>query len=223
MGTKQRIIVAAGGLFLIGIAGTEHVGKRLFQHRYEEAVEARQRLERQFTSALTNHERITRELQEERTRSQALSEALNATKTELQQAHGRVSEEQKRVRELQLRVASLQQQTEQLQGELAMSLQERSGAAGASSPVQLEKIVVSDPGAAELRGRVLSVHQSWNFVVVDLGWDRVRIGDTISIVRNEQVVAKAKVERVQEQVCAATVLPEWNTAEVHVNDAAQVL
>ena len=89
--------------------------------------------------------------------------------------------------------------------------------------VELERVLVSSDGASPLQGRVISVHPEWNFVVIDLGWDAVKIGDTISILRNEAVLAKAKVERVQEGVSAAAVLPEWDADGIEVNDRAQLL
>ena len=59
--------------------------------------------------------------------------------------------------------------------------------------------------------------------MIDLGWDAVRIGDTVSIVRNGQLLAKARIDRVQEGVSAATLLSDWETAEIHVNDLVRVL
>ena len=125
-----------------------------------------------------------------------------------------------------MRLAAIQQQMEQLQGELAATLETRPKAASAdasSAPVRLERVVVSAGGAAGFQGRVLSVHQDWDFVVIDLGWNTVRVGDTVSIFRHNELLAKAKVERVQEAACAATVLPEWNAAEIRVNDLVRAL
>ena len=123
-----------------------------------------------------------------------------------------------------MRLSTTQQQMDQLQGELALALQSHSWAAQeASGAVQLERVVVSDAGASNLNGRVVSVNKDWHFVVIDLGWDAVRIGDTVSIFRGEQLLAKARVDRVQEGICAATILPEWGTAEVHVNDLVKLL
>ena len=89
--------------------------------------------------------------------------------------------------------------------------------------MQLDRVVVSEAGTSSLQGRIMSVHRDWNFVVIDLGWGQVRIGDTVSIFRNSQLLAKARVERVQEGVCAATVLPGWETAEIQINDVASIL
>jgi len=91
--------------------------------------------------------------------------------------------------------------------------------------IELEKVVVTHPAspAPGLQGRVLSVNPEWHFVVIDLGWDVVNIGDVVSIYRNDQLLGKARVERVQEQVCAAALLPEWVESQVQVNDVVRVL
>ena len=151
-------------------------------------------------------------------------------RNELEQSVGRLMEETRTVRELQMHLAAMQQQMDQLQGELAVTLQEHQGTPGQArqqqpkpAPVQLEKIVVSDAGSVGLQGRVLSVHRDWSFVVIDLGWDAVKIGDVASVFRNEQLLAKVRVDRVQEGICAATLLPEWEHADVRVNDSVRVL
>jgi len=114
-----------------------------------------------------------------------------------------------------------------VQGELALSLQQQGGASGTREGwIRLEKVVVGEPGAATaagFEGRVVSIHPEWQFIVVDLGWDAVTIGDVVSIYRGEQFLAKARVDRVQEAVCAATVLPEWQQAVLQVNDAVRPL
>jgi len=220
----RRILVAGVGLLLAVVATGEHLGRRLAERHYREALESRQQLEHRVGDVMRTHTQLTATLQREQQRSQALSEALASTRGQLEEAVGRLTEENKSVRLLQQRLASMQQQMDQLQGELAVTLEQRPRAASASaSPVQLERIVVSDSAGATVRGRVLSVNQDWNFVVVDLGWNHVRIGDVISIFRNEQLLAKARIERVQEQVSVATLLPEWSTAKVEINDLARVL
>ena len=76
---------------------------------------------------------------------------------------------------------------------------------------------------ADWQGRVISVHSEWQFVVTNLGWDAVDVGEVVSIYRQDKLLAKARIERVQERASAATLLPEWLHAEVQVNDVVRVL
>jgi hypothetical protein len=222
---KKGLWVLAGGvgLLLCGVAAGEHLYRRVIERRYHESVAARRQLELHLGEAVVAQQRLDGALSTERRRSQELSQALAGKQTEFEQAVGRLAQEAKTVRELQMRVASMQQQMDQLQGELSLAL-ERTGSAGTGSPaVQLERIVVSDGSAAAPQGRVLSINTEWNFLVLSLGWNAVRIGETVLIYRQDELIAKARVERVQEGVCAATILPEWRDSEVRTSDLVRLL
>ena len=225
MSRERQVLLAVLGVVLIGAAAGEHIYRRTVERRYHEAVQGRQQLELRFGEILATHEQLNSDLTSERRRSKELSEALASVRGQLEEAVGRLSQESRTVRELQMRLAAMQQHMDQLQGELALTLQEGQGGAKSEKPgpVQLERVLVSDAGAPGLQGRVVSVHRDWRFVVINLGWDAVKIGDTVSIFRNDELLAKARVERVQEGICAATLLPEWETAEVRINDLVRVL
>jgi DNA repair exonuclease SbcCD ATPase subunit len=215
--------IAAAGL--AGLAVIEHTHRRFVQRQLAEAILARQQLEQRVADVLATHERLKRDIEEEQQHSRELTDALATVRKELEDTTGRLADEIQHARRLQTRLAAMQGQLDQLQGELVTVLQKRQGsgaAAGGAAPVQLERIVVSD-AASDLTGRIISVHHEWDFVVINLGWDTVRIGDTVSIVRNGQLQAKARVDRVQEGMCAATVLPEWQTDAIRVNDVVRLL
>lgn len=224
MKIPQGFVPIMAGALLVAAASGEHVFRRVIEYRYRRALESRQELEVRFGQAMASRERIRTQLSREQQRSHALAEALASARSQLEQAVGRLSQETGSVRELRMRLGTMQSQMDQLQGELALALQRTTGTdAAAQQPVQLERILVSTLETPGLRGRVLSVHPEWNFVLIDLGWNVVNIGDTLSIVRNGQMLAKARVERVQEGVCAATLLPESEIAKVQINDAVQIL
>ena len=225
MSGTWKILIGVSGMAVLGAAVFEHGARRTAEHRCQQVVEARRQLEIQFGEVLATHEQLKGDLTREQQHAQELMQALAGMRARMEEAVGRLTDETRQVRELQTRLASMQQQMDQLQGELAVTIQDRqqSGAlTGTSAPVQLERIVVSDAASLGPNGHVLSVHRNWNFVVVDLGWDTVKIGDMVSIFRNDQLLAKARVDRVQEGVCAATILPGWETAEIRINDLARV-
>jgi len=223
--TRRRVLLAVLGVAVAVTAIIEDLNRRMIQHRYRQAVEGREHLERQFSGILSTHQQLTNDLAAERQRTQALSEAIAAKSAELEHAVGRRTEEAKMIRELQQRIRIQEQQMAQLQAELADALQMAQAASSAtpSAAVELERIMVSSDAASTLQGRVISVHPEWNFVVIDLGWDAVKIGDTVTIIRNEALMAKAKVERVQEGVSAAAIMPEWDAEKIRVNDRVRLL
>jgi peptidoglycan hydrolase CwlO-like protein len=216
----RRILVAVLGLMVTVTAMGEHLSRRMAERRYQQAVEVRQQLERNIGGILSSHRQLVSELETERKRTEELSKAVAEKNAELERAIGRLAQETQTIRELEQQLRVHEQRMAQLQGELSDALEGRQAPTAA---VELEQIVVSSEAASTLQGRVISVHPEWDFVVIDLGWDAVKIGDTVTIVRNNELLAKAKVERVQEGVCAATVLPEWDAGNVQVNDDVQLL
>ena len=215
-----QVGMLVGAVALGAAVVAEDLGRRGAERRHQAAMEARQRLELQYGEVLATHQQVQAELATERQRSSELTGALGTLRARLEEAVGRLADEMRQVQSLQGRLASMQEQMDQLQGELAMSLQQ---AAGGSGPAELERVLVRDAEAAAQAGRVISVHDAWDFIVIDLGWDAVKIGDTVSIFRDDQLLAKARVERVQEAVSAASLLPEWRSVEVRVDDLVRLL
>ena len=222
-GARRGFLIA---LMIAGIgAGIgEHLHRRILQRRYRDVVESKRELTLQIAEMRARAERFEADMQVERRRSHELTQALASTRGRLEEATGRLAEEQRAVRELQGRVASMTQQMDQTQEELARTVNApRATTASEGSPVQLDRIIVSQADASFLQGRVVSVHPEWDFLILDLGWKAVKVGEIVSIFRKDQLLAKARVERVQEGVCAATLLPEWQKAEIQVNDLVRLL
>ena len=225
MKNRPAILLTVLAAVLAVSVAAEHVYRRAIQRRYGEALRQQQQLSLQFGEALAGHEQLKRDLTKEQQHGRELFEALASLRTQLEEAVGRLGEQTRTVRTLESRLTKMQQYLDQLQGELALTLEDRrktSKVEGAAA-VQLDRVVVSGGDTTGLEGRVISVHEDWRFVVVNLGWDAVKIGDTISIFRGDQFLAKARVERIQESVCAATILPEWESADIHTNDLVRVL
>lgn len=222
-------IVISGGLLLAW--GGEWAARRHLQLRYRAAVEARKQLELQVGELQAERGRLSDALAGEQQHSEQLTASLTEKDAALKQAVARLGQEERTVKDLQDKLAGLQRQYDIMEGELAATLQQHGAVPGPSSAaggmVQLERVIVAQGSKAatdaDAQGRVLSVHPEWRFVVTSLGWDLVKIGDVVSIYRNDQFLGKARVERVQEQVSAATLLPEWSDAPVQANDVVRTL
>jgi len=221
----QRVVIGIIATGLVGAIVGEHSIRRSVERRYQELVERQRQMEMEYAEMAASHRSLTTHLDQEQQRSQELAGALAATRAKLEETVGRLAEETRNAGELKMRLASVQEQMDQLQGELVTALHDQVSGQGEEpqQPVQLERVVVSSADAAGVQGRIISVHQDWDFVIINLGWDAVRIGDTVSIMRDDQVLAQARIERVQEGVCAASVLPEWNAGDIRVNDLARLL
>ncbi len=222
----QRSLIVFVGVGLVALWVGEGTARRQLERRYQQARESQRQLELQLGALQADRARLSEALEAEHQHVKQLSTTLAEKDTRLQETVNRLSQEEQLIQELQDKLLAMERQMDLLQGELAMSLQTLATAPeGQRDVVQLEKIVVREPtgGNAGFQGRVLSINPDWRFVVTDLGWDAVKIGDTVSIYRNDQLLGKARIERVQEQVSAATLLPEWSRVDIQVNDVVRVL
>ena len=87
--------------------------------------------------------------------------------------------------------------------------------------VELEKIVVSP--MAGIAGKVLKVNKEHKFIVADLGRENnLEIGDVLSVHRGDELIGKTKVEKVEEGICAAAILSDWQDAEFKENDLVKL-
>ena len=232
--TRRTLLITVAGTLLVGVAVSEHLYRRLFERRYEASMQAQEQLQQYVQQTLAANHQILAHLLEEQGKTQDLSRTLTEKSAELDKTLARLQEEQTAAESLQNRMASMKRQMDKLQEELVVALekQEDVGAGAAArgtkkadnKPVELERIIVSEnESEATPQGHVVSVHPDWSFVVVSLGWNEVKIGDMVSIFHNETLMAKARVERVQEGMAAATVLPDWPIDQVRINDAVRAL
>lgn len=180
-------------------------------------------LQRKLIAVTRDTQRLEATLGVEQARNRELSQRLLEKDGEVVQLARRLEGETGLVERLTWHVAQLEGQLNALQGELALAIQQhrqRPAAQSRGTPqrlVELEKVTVSH-GGPPVSGRVLEVNREWQFVVVDLGWDVLAIGDVLGVYRNGALIAKVGVERVQEQVAAATILPDYREAAVAIED-----
>ena len=217
------IVVASVGS-VIGFWGT-HQQLRV---RYQASVVTQQHLQTQTKELRQEYQRVADAFGGAQQRIGELTQTLAARDSELERTVARLMQEERAIQELEGKLVSAQRQVGLLQGELAAHLEQQPvGGAQAEgvAPVQLDRVIVTQSSSTGLglEGRIVSVHPDWKFVVIDLGWDLVKVGDVVSIYRNSQLLGKARVERVQEQVCAATILSDWKISDVQVNDAVRIL
>lgn len=86
-----------------------------------------------------------------------------------------------------------------------------------TASVELERIEVKP--ASELVGKVLMVNKEYSFVVIDLGKrDGLQLEDILSVYHNNEFIGKVQVQRLEEEISAVAVLPEWQNVEFSEND-----
>lgn len=214
------------GIGLAAVWAVELSSRRGIERRYRESLEARRALTLEVGELRSAREELASALLEEHQQTEQLSGALSAKDAELTAVLARLSKEDRVIQELEDKLLAMQHQLAHTQGELAVALQAKALPSTAESrhAVQLEKVIVAHAASEPaLQGRVLSVNPEWQFVVINLGWNVLDIGEVVSIYHDNTLMAKARVERVQEQASAATLLPEWGQAEIRVDDVVRAL
>jgi len=124
---------------------------------------------------------------------------------QLAQAKEQMSQTQEKLQKLEIVKQDLEAKIKQLE-ELSP----------APSEVELGQIVVSSPqsetqrksspslGAEQsLKGSVLVINKEYNFAVINLGIrDGLKIGDTLSVLKNKKNLGEVKIEKIQEGMSA---------------------
>ena len=92
----------------------------------------------------------------------------------------------------------------------------------APKTVELEKIVIK-PGSITI-GKITMVNKEYAFVVVNLGSQHnIKVGDILSVYRNDEFIGKVQIERAEEKMSAAAVLPDWQNVEFKENDVVKTI
>lgn len=95
----------------------------------------------------------------------------------------------------------------------------------ATNEVELPPIVVKsdgpaisfNPGASApgFNGKILSINEPNNFVIVDLGQNSgVNIGDQLSVYRGSQYVARLQIIQVRNDISAADIKDQWSKIQI---------
>jgi hypothetical protein len=180
--------------------------------------ESRVRLVRTLEQALVQQQQLGQALGLERRRTAQAQLAVETKNREVDALVARLTGEQATSTQLRQALAEHQRQLSALQTDLVLA-QQRATATGA---VEIARITVPiHTRAARSLAKVVAVNPEWSFVVFDAGWDQVNIGDVLSVYRQEALIARVQVERVQQRLAAARVLPAYPVDAIAIDDQVQ--
>ncbi len=182
-------------------------------------------------------ETVKQELSQEKKWSGSLQEQIKEKEKQVQEALNKIEGNEKIVNETlakfeeeKKRSAKLEQDLQRAGSKLSLLVREnkslrqelRSKASSLTPAIELEKIVVTTSPLNPKEGKILAVNKEFDFIVINLGVDDMKVGERVSIIREGKLIAEAQVERVEEKVCAATVLPEYKQVEIKESDMARI-
>lgn len=88
--------------------------------------------------------------------------------------------------------------------------------------IELEKIVIKTTQG--ISGKVLSFDKEHTFLIIDLGSEHnLKLGDVLSIYRDDKFIGKAQVEKIEGKTSAAVVLSPWRNVEYKESDMVKKL
>lgn len=184
--------------------------KILFQKQFLRTTKEKTMIERKLIDTSLAKKRIEEELVTEKDRSLTLEKVVEEKEKQINLTLDKLEKEivARRQAEAELLIAMREKSV------LETTLKEITDT---PMTVELEKIVIKAvPGSV---GRILEVNKEHGFVVVDLGRrNSLRLGDIFSIYRDDAFVGSVEVERIEEDICAAAVLPRWNVEEFREED-----
>ena len=182
------------------------------QRQLVETTLEKEAFENELAITFRKKEILQEELVAERERSYVLEKEVEEKEHQIKLVLDKLEKEiiSRRIAEIQLILATKEKRA--LRAKLRLrQLTE------APDTIELEKVVVK--AAPVLVGKILVVNKSEAFIVVNLGRaDNLRLEEVLSIYRNGEFIGRVQVERVQERVSAAAILPEWQGAEFKEND-----
>ena len=221
------------------------------QGKVDELKTAKQQAEEKFTHAKDDLEQVTQQLAQERQEREGLTKAvddrqheidrlskdmeqLRTDRTSLNDQLAKVKSQQQSIQQqlsdvqqekAQLEAKAAEQQTAQ-QPSVNLDTVVVSGTTGAVSPAA----GVSDTGfkatptSGRVQGQVVVVNRDYDFVVMNLGRNQgVEIGQEYQITRGQDVLGRVKVEKVYDELAAATILPESKKDTIREGDALNAI
>ena len=96
--------------------------------------------------------------------------------------------------------------------------------AGSSFPSSSSVMPVTASSSTLPAGQVVVVNREYDFIVINLGKNHgLSVGQEFQIVRGDQVLGKAKVEKIYDELSAAAILPESQKNNIREGDAVKAL
>lgn len=182
------------------------------QSQLTQTIEEKKQVENKLVDTIKAKEAVETELTSEKEKSTMLQEELEDKSQQIKLALDRVDQEISARRKVEAQLMITLKEKEDLAQKVSQS----------SETIELEKIVIN-PGSV-ITGKIIMVNKEYAFVVVNLGHQHnLNIGDILYVYRNDELIGKVQIERTEENMSAAAVLPDWQNAEFKENDVVKTM
>ncbi len=200
----------------------------LSQEQLAKATATQQTLSRSLQEREQTISQMTKELEETNSQSQHTAQRLAELQTEHEAATQQFAELERVKNELEAKMMELSARpTMELEKVFVRDQPSSGDVAPASSNAGMSEAAA--PAAAETSsmlsdGRVVVVNREYDFIVMNLGKNQgIAIGQELQIVRDHSVLGKVKVEKVYDELSAATILPESQKESIREGDLVKAI
>lgn len=185
------------------------------QERLTKTVEAKREVEGELAETVKAKETVQRELAVEKKKTTTLEEEVEVKEQQLQLTLEKLEKEMVKRREAEAELILAMREKMALETKLKEYQK-------APKLVELEKIVIKP--TPTLIGRVLVVNNEYAFVIIDIGkQNNLKLGDILSVYRDDKFIGRVQIESVEEDISAATILPEWQDRKFKEDDEVKML
>lgn len=217
---KPKIIYAALVILLIAsisfyfLKEEEKKLRIVTQHQLAQTIEEKKKVENKLTETVKAKEQVEGELASEKEKSLTLKKELDDKEQQIKTTLDRLEREITARKKAEAQLMITLKEKENLETKVR-NLKE-------APTVELEKIVIK-PGSVTT-GKITMVNKEYAFIVVNLGSQHnIKVGDILSVYRNDEFIGKVQIERAEEKMSAASILPDWQNVEFKENDVVKTI
>jgi len=219
------------------------------QQRLNEMRDAKQQVEDTLVHAKDQLDQVTQQLTQERTEKETLARSVDDRQKEID----RISKDLEQIRTerttLSTQVTELKTQQQAMQQELAKVQEAKadleakttavdqpsvkldpvvvSGATGygdASASAFADLPVTQPKGISTVQGQIVVVNHDYDFIVMNLGRNQgLQIGQEFQVLRGSEVLGRVKVEKLYDELAAASILPESKKDAIKEGDLLRAI
>lgn len=209
------------------------------EQQLREAKQARGEVEEQLSRVRLEFEKMAKQVDEERQAKVTLAKSVDERQREidrlgkdLEQVRSERATMAEQLAQVKTQQDAAQKQLEELQQAKAQLETKVLELSNASTPtVELDKVVVSGaPGlqqaqpASAVQGQVLVINREYDFVVVNLGKNQgLGVGQELQIIRGQDVLGRAKIEKLYDELSAAAILPGAKKDVIREGDVVRLI
>ena len=204
----------------------------LAQEQLAKTTVAQQTLSRSLQEREQTISQMTKELEETKGQSQQTAQRLTELQTAQEATTQQLTELERVKNELEAKVTEFSARpTVELEKVFVRDQPSSGDAAPASSNIDMTAAAPSAAPAVAAEtssivpdGRVVVVNREYDFIVMNLGKNQgIAIGQELQVVRDHSVLGKVKVEKVYDELSAATILPESQKESIREGDLVKAI